>query len=78
MAAGAYQLYRERHFLAFEDMWLLGVGIVAAFLSALACVRWLMRYVSSHNFTGFAWYRIAFGIAVILTAFSGLVSWNGE
>jgi undecaprenyl-diphosphatase len=39
------------------------------------CVRWLLRYISSHSFTPFAWYRIAFGIVVLATAWSGLVKW---
>jgi undecaprenyl-diphosphatase len=54
------------------------VGSVVAFLSALACVRWLIRYVASHDFTAFAWYRIAFGLAVLLTAYAGLVDWSAD
>jgi undecaprenyl-diphosphatase len=38
-------------------------------------VRWLLRYVSSHDFVPFAWYRIAFGLIVLATAWSGLVVW---
>jgi len=49
---------------------------VVAFASALLCIRWLIRFVSSHDFTGFAWYRIAFGGVVLLTAWTGWVSWT--
>jgi undecaprenyl-diphosphatase len=52
-----------------------GVGFVAAFVSAFACVRWLIRYVSRHDFRPFAWYRIAFGIVILATAFTGVVRW---
>jgi undecaprenyl-diphosphatase len=53
-----------------------GVGGLAAFVSAFLCVRWLMRYIISHDFTIFAWYRIVFGIIVLATAWSGMISWS--
>ena len=49
---------------------------MVAFFSALLCIRWLIRYVSSHDFTVFAWYRIVFGGLVLLTAYTGAVSWS--
>ena len=52
------------------------VGFVAAFVSAFACVRWLIRYVAAHDFTPFAWYRIVFGVVVLATAYWGLVKWS--
>jgi len=55
-------------------MW--AVGFVSAFVSAFLCVRWLLRYISSHNFTFFAWYRIAFGLIVLGTAYTGMVDWT--
>jgi undecaprenyl-diphosphatase len=51
--------------------------MLAAFASALLCVRWLLRYISRHSFDIFAWYRIAFGVAVLVTAWLGLVEWTG-
>jgi len=51
------------------------VGLLFSFVSAWICVRWLLRYISSHTFVPFAWYRIAFGIVVLATAWSGLVVW---
>jgi len=57
------------------DLPLFGVGLLFSFVSAWICVRWLLRYISSHTFVPFAWYRIAFGIVVLATAWSGLVVW---
>jgi undecaprenyl-diphosphatase len=54
-------------------MWI--VGFVASFVSAFLCVRWLLRFISSHDFTIFAWYRIAFGCVVLATWQFGLVDW---
>jgi undecaprenyl-diphosphatase len=49
---------------------------VVSFASALLCIRWLIRYVSRHDFVPFAWYRIAFGLVVLATAWTGLVDWK--
>ena len=53
-----------------------GIGFVAAFVSAFLCVRWLLRYVSRNDFVPFAWYRIAFGAVIVVTAYAGLVNWT--
>jgi undecaprenyl-diphosphatase len=52
------------------------VGTLFAFVSALLCIRWLIRYVSTHDFTMFAWYRIAFGGVILVTSWLGWVAWN--
>jgi undecaprenyl-diphosphatase len=75
LSATVYSLYKERALLSAADLPMFGVGLVAAFVSAFLCVRWLLRYISSHDFTIFAWYRIIFGLVVIATAYSGLVVW---
>ncbi|MCX8017436.1 MAG: undecaprenyl-diphosphate phosphatase [Rhodocyclaceae bacterium] len=74
--ATLYQLYKERHLLVWDDLGLWVVGFVSAFVSAFLCVRWLLRYISQHDFTIFAWYRIAFGVVVIATWQLGLVDWT--
>jgi undecaprenyl-diphosphatase len=74
--AGVYQLYKERALLAAADLVWFGSGSIAAFVSAFLCVRWLLRYVSSHDFSLFAWYRIVFGIVVLITAYTQLVNWT--
>ncbi len=76
LAATAYQLYKERHLLSADDLGMWAVGFVASFVSAFLCVRWLLRFISSHDFTVFAWYRIAFGIVVLATWQFGLVNWT--
>lgn len=75
LAATAYQLYKERALLAADDLGMWLVGFIAAFVSAFVCVRWLLRYIATHDFTLFAWYRIAFGIAVLATWKMGVVEW---
>ena len=56
--------------------WAIAVGFVAAFISAFICVRWLIQYVASHTFVPFAWYRIIFGVVVLITAYTGVVAWS--
>jgi undecaprenyl-diphosphatase len=52
------------------------MGFITAFISAYACVRWLIRFVSTHNFRPFAWYRIVFGAVVLATWQLGWISWS--
>jgi len=75
VAAGGYSLFKERALLSMADVPLFTVGFVVSFLSAWLCVRWLLRYISTHTFVAFAWYRIAFGLVVLFTAYTGLVTW---
>jgi len=75
IGAGVYSLIKERHLLAWADLPLFATGLVFSFLSALVCVRWLLRYISTHSFVPFAYYRIVFGVIVLATAWSGLVTW---
>ncbi|MDD5295332.1 MAG: undecaprenyl-diphosphate phosphatase [Rhodocyclaceae bacterium] len=75
-AASGYSAYKDRALLNMDDLGMWSVGFVASFISAFLCVRWLLRYISHHNFLVFAWYRIAFGIAVLATWHYGLVDWS--
>ena len=75
VAAGGYSLFKNRALLSTDDLGFFAVGFVTAFISAFICVRWLLRYIASHDFTIFAWYRIAFGLIVIATSYFGLVHW---
>jgi undecaprenyl-diphosphatase len=76
MGAGAYSVWKDRELLSMADAPMFAVGLVFSFFSALLCIRWLIRYVSTHDFTIFAWYRIVFGGIVLLTAWTGVVSWS--
>jgi undecaprenyl-diphosphatase len=75
-AASAYELVKHHAVLDGHDLGMFAVGFVAAFVAAFFCVRWLLRYIATHDFTLFAWYRIAFGAIVLATAYSGLVDWT--
>lgn len=78
IAAGAYDLYKNRALFDTHDFGMFAIGMAAAFASAFLCVRWLLRYIASHDFTVFAWYRIAFGIGVLVTSYTGSVNWSGS
>jgi len=75
IGAGVYSLYKERALLSVADVPLFAVGLVVSFLSAWLCIRWLLRYIATHSFAGFAYYRIAFGVVVLATAWTGSVTW---
>ena len=75
--AGVYSLWQQRALLSSSDLGMWTVGMLTSFVSAFFCVRWLLRYVATHSFVPFAWYRIAFGAVVLLTAWSGTVRWSG-
>ena len=76
LGATVYSLYKNRALLSAADIPMFGVGGIAAFASAFLCVRWLLRYISTHDFTLFAWYRIVFGLFVLISAWSGWVVWT--
>ena len=76
VGAGFYSLYKDRAILSVADLPMFAVGLLFAFISAWACVRWLLRYISTHTFTPFAYYRIAFGAVVLVTAQMGWVTWK--
>jgi undecaprenyl-diphosphatase len=76
VAAGAYDFWKNRALFSAGDIGLFAAGSITAFISAFLCVRWLLRYIATHDFTPFAWYRIAFGAVVLVTAYTGVVSWS--
>jgi len=75
VGAGVYSLYKERALLSMADLPLFAVGLVVSFISAWLCIRWLLRYIATHSFVGFAYYRIVFGLVVLATAWTGTVHW---
>ena len=76
IGAGVYSLYKERELLQVADLPMFAVGLFFSFVSAWLCVRWLLRYISTHSFVPFAWYRIAFGLLVLVTAWTGWIPWS--
>jgi undecaprenyl-diphosphatase len=77
IGAGAWDLLKYRALLSAADLPMFGIGLAVSFVAALACVRWLIRFVATHDFVPFAWYRIGFGILVLVTAQAGWVDWGG-
>lgn len=75
IGAGAYSLFKDRALLSLADVPTFGVGLLFSFISAWLCIRWLLRFIATHSFVGFAYYRIAFGVLVLLTAWTGTVQW---
>ena len=78
VAAGAYDLWKHRDLFEMSDAGTIAIGSAAAFVSAFIVVRWLIRYVATHDFRPFAWYRIAFGLLVLATAYFGWVDWSAD
>ncbi len=76
IAAGAYDSWQNRGLFFADEIGMWAVGLVMSFISAFLVIRWLIRYVASHDFRWFAWYRIAFGVVVLLTAWFGWVEWT--
>ena len=76
VAAGGYDLWKNRALLSANDAAVFSVGMLVAFVSAFIVIRWLIRYVATHDFKPFAWYRIVFGLVVLASYYSGLVSWE--
>ncbi|MDC0575243.1 undecaprenyl-diphosphate phosphatase [Nitrosomonadaceae bacterium] len=77
-AATFYDVLKHREFLHFDDIGMFSIGFIASFISALLAVRGLLRFISNHDFTVFAWYRIMFGIIILSTAYSGLIEWSAN
>ena len=74
--AAVYSLLKDRHNLHLEDASYWGLGLLAAFISAFFCIRWLLKFVATHRFTGFAWYRIVFGAFILLSHWQGWIDWS--
>ena len=78
IAAGFYDLWKHREVLSAADAGMWTVGLVTSFVSAFVVIRWLIGYVATHDFRWFAWYRIAFGLVVLATAYFGWVDWRAS
>jgi undecaprenyl-diphosphatase len=72
-AATAFELLKVRHETAGADWTGLALGFVVSAIVAFVVVKWLLRYVQSHRFTIFAWYRIVLGIALLAMIHLGIV-----
>ena len=64
-AATVLDVYKSWKILSWDDTSLFAIGFITAFLSALVAIRFLLRFVATHDFKAFAWYRIIFGTMVL-------------
>jgi undecaprenyl-diphosphatase len=73
LAAGALKIVSEvkDHGLGGENWSLLALGTIVSAVTAFIVVKWLLRFVQSHTFTGFGWYRIALGAVLLAWAARG-------
>ena len=76
IGAGAYSLYKERALLSMADAPMFAVGLIVSFISAWLCIKWLLKFIATHSFVGFAYYRIVFGVIVLFTAWTGWIRWS--
>lgn len=77
VGASCYEIVKHGHSAIAGAAGIFSIGTAAAFISAFACVRWLLRYLATHDFTVFAWYRIAFGMIVLVVGYGYDVRWAG-
>jgi len=75
-AATFYDLAKSWQDLRLEDFPVFATGFIASFIFGLLAVKGLIYFISRHTFAGFAWYRIAFGSLVLISAWAGWVNWN--
>lgn len=64
-AATGYDLLKSVKFLSMQDLPLFAVGFITAFFSALVVIKAFIGFISRHNFSSFAYYRIVFGLAIL-------------
>jgi undecaprenyl-diphosphatase len=64
-AATLFDLVKSHAMITAGDARLLAIGFIAAFVSGLLVVTWLIRFVATHDFKPFAYYRIVFGIILL-------------
>ncbi len=64
-AATMYDLWKSRDVIVADDALVFSVGFVVAFVSAVVAIKTFMKFISTHSFKGFAWYRIIFGVMLL-------------
>lgn len=77
VAAAAYDAFKSRALFTHADVPLFVVGTAVSFVSALFVIRGFLRFVQSHSFRAFAWYRIIFGAVILLLAALHLLRMDG-
>ena len=69
--AFAYDLFKNRDVLSFDDFTVIAVGFVCAFVAAVLVVRSLLGFVSRRGYALFGWWRIAVGTISLVALWMG-------
>lgn len=75
VGAAVYSGYKYRHLFQPADLPLFALGFAVSFLFAMIAVQGLLKFIASHSYAVFAWYRIAFGVIILLTWQFHWVDW---
>jgi len=78
VAAAVYSGYGFRHQFQMADLPVIALGFVTSFVFAMIAVRGLLKFIASHTYVAFAWYRIVFGLVILATWQFGWVDWSGH
>ncbi|MDF2398646.1 undecaprenyl-diphosphate phosphatase [Pseudomonas protegens] len=76
VGAAVYSGYKYRHLFQPDDVPVFAIGFVTAFIFAMIAVKGLLKFIASHSYAAFAWYRIAFGLLILATWQFGWVDWT--
>ena len=76
VGAAVYSGYKYRDLFQQSDLPVFALGFVTAFIFAMIAVRGLLKFIASHSYAAFAWYRIAFGLLILATWQFGWIDWT--
>ncbi|OOW03148.1 undecaprenyl-diphosphatase [Pseudomonas sp. MF6396] len=75
VGAAVFSGYKYRDLFQPDDFPVFAIGFVVSFIFAMIAVRGLLKFIASHSYAVFAWYRIAFGLVILATWQFGWVDW---
>ncbi len=75
VGAAVYSGYKYRDLFQASDLPVFAIGFVTAFIFAMIAVKGLLKFIASHSYAAFAWYRIAFGLLILATWQFGWIDW---
>ena len=75
VGAAVYSGYKYRDLFQPADLPVFAIGFVTSFIFAMIAVKGLLKFIASHSYAAFAWYRIAFGLLILATWQFGWIDW---
>jgi len=75
IGAAVYSGYKYRDLFQPADLPVFAIGFVTSFIFAMIAVKGLLKFIASHSYAAFAWYRIAFGLLILATWQFGWIDW---